>query len=85
MAALSSYEVVSAPSASLQVAKPNSTLFTDIDSTDDQVVAVGKFGTIVTSADGQNWQQAEVPVQSLLTAVTIKSDKAAWHVAMMQP
>jgi len=78
MAALSSYEVVSAPSASLQVAKPNSTLFTDIDSTDDQVVAVGKFGTIVTSADGQNWQQAEVPVQSLLTAVTIKSDKAAW-------
>ncbi|ALO42284.1 BNR repeat protein [Pseudoalteromonas phenolica] len=78
MATFSSYEVLSAPSASLQVAKPNSTLFTDIDSTDDQVVAVGKFGTIVTSTDGQNWRQAEVPVQSLLTAVTIKSDKAAW-------
>ena len=78
MAAFSSYEALSAPATSLQVAKPHTTLFADVDSTDNQVVAVGKFGTIVTSNDGQSWQQAEVPVQSLLTAVTIKSDKAAW-------
>ena len=78
IATFSSFEVLSAPPASLQVAKPHTTLFADIDSTDKQVIAVGKFGTIVTSTDGENWQQAEVPVQSLLTAVTVKSDKAAW-------
>ena len=78
MAAFSSFEVLSAPPVSLQVAKPHTTLFADIDSTDNRVVAVGKFGTIVTSADGHTWQQAEVPVQSLLTAVTIKSNKSAW-------
>jgi photosystem II stability/assembly factor-like uncharacterized protein len=77
-AAVASFGVFSSAPDALQVAKPNTTLFTDIDSIDNHVIAVGKFGTIVTSSDGQNWTQAHVPVQSLLTAVTVKSEQAAW-------
>ena len=78
MAAVSSHGAFSSAPAALQVAKPTTTLFTDIDSIDNNVIAVGKFGTIVTSEDGQNWAQAQTPVQSLLTAVTVKSENAAW-------
>lgn len=75
---MSSFSVLSSPEPALQVAKPYTTLFTDITENSNKVYAVGKFGTIVTSKDGENWVQSEVPVQSLLTAVTVKSEKNAW-------
>jgi photosystem II stability/assembly factor-like uncharacterized protein len=66
------------PEPALQVSHPERTLFTDIVNNEGTLIAVGKHGTIVTSSDGTNWQQAQVPVQSLLTAVTSKDADHAW-------
>jgi photosystem II stability/assembly factor-like uncharacterized protein len=32
-------------------------------------VAVGQYGHILLSSDGDNWQQANVPLQTTLTSV----------------
>lgn len=71
-------DAVAAASDALMVAHPQRTLLTDISYTGAQLVAVGKHGTIVTSKDGKSWQQAHVPVQSLLTSVTFASEKKGW-------
>lgn len=45
------------------------------------LVAVGDYGTIVRSTDeGKTWQQAEVPVSMLLTAVHFVDDSRGWAV-----
>lgn len=64
--------------SALKVAKPEATLYTDIASYKGTAIAVGKFGSIVTSQNGKDWVQASVPTQTLLTAVTIQSETAAW-------
>ena len=45
------------------------------------LIAVGDYGTVVRSADeGRTWQQAEVPVSALLTAVHFVDDNRGWAV-----
>lgn len=45
------------------------------------LVAVGDYGTIVRSTDeGKTWQQAEVPVSALLTAVHFVDETRGWAV-----
>lgn len=45
------------------------------------LVAVGDYGTVVRSTDeGKTWQQAEVPVSVLLTAVHFADDSHGWAV-----
>ncbi|CCQ11834.1 FIG002465: BNR repeat protein [Pseudoalteromonas luteoviolacea B = ATCC 29581] len=66
------------PQPSLTVSHPERTLFTDIEFTGSHYVAVGKHGTIVTSADGTTWTQGASPVQSLLTAVNFIDNKQGW-------
>ncbi|NMG74958.1 WD40/YVTN/BNR-like repeat-containing protein [Aromatoleum diolicum] len=45
------------------------------------LIAVGDYGTIVRSTDeGKTWQQAEVPVSALLTAVHFVDDERGWAV-----
>ena len=45
------------------------------------LVAVGDYGTIVRSTDeGKTWQQAEVPVSTLLTAVHFVDETHGWAV-----
>lgn len=47
----------------------------------DALVAVGDYGTVVRSTDnGKSWQQAEVPVSSLLTAVHFADARRGWAV-----
>lgn len=47
----------------------------------DALVAVGDYGTVVRSTDhGQTWQQAAVPVSSLLTAVHFADARRGWAV-----
>lgn len=47
----------------------------------DALVAVGDYGTVVRSTDnGQSWQQAAVPVSSLLTAVHFADARRGWAV-----
>ena len=54
---------------SFQAEQATKTLFTDITATDSKVIAVGQHGTIVYSNDGNQWQQAQSPLDLLLTAV----------------
>ena len=44
------------------------------------LVAVGERGHILLSSDGQQWQQASVPVQSTLTAVYFVDETHGWAV-----
>lgn len=44
-----------------------------------RIVAVGAFGNIVYSDNGDEWRQADsVPTQTLLTTVTFLDDKEGW-------
>ncbi|KZN42949.1 hypothetical protein N482_19260 [Pseudoalteromonas luteoviolacea NCIMB 1942] len=71
-------EAVSGESAALMVAHPETTLLTDITYSGENLVAVGKHGTIVLSKDGNHWHQASVPIQSLLTAIDFTSPLHGW-------
>lgn len=51
----------------------NQSLLLDVDATEFAVM-VGERGHILTSSDGENFQQATVPSQSTLTATTIVGD-----------
>ncbi len=46
----------------------------------EQLVAVGQHGHILLSSDGEQWQQANVPVQSTLTSVYFLNDLLGWAV-----
>lgn len=47
----------------------------------DALVAVGDHGTVIRSTDGgQSWQQADVPISSLLTAVHFVDGRQGWAV-----
>lgn len=47
---------------------------------DDKLVAVGHHGHIIISSDGQQWQQANVPVQATLTSVFFINEQLGWAV-----
>lgn len=47
---------------------------------DSQLVAVGHHGHIITSHDGEHWQQANVPVQTTLTSVYFVNENLGWAV-----
>ena len=44
----------------------------------DKLVAVGQYGHILLSSDGENWQQANVPVQVTLTSVYFLNELLGW-------
>lgn len=46
----------------------------------DKLAAVGQYGHILLSSDGENWQQGNVPVQSTLTSVFFLNEKLGWAV-----
>jgi photosystem II stability/assembly factor-like uncharacterized protein len=53
-------------------------LLTDITKIGNKLVAVGERGHIIFSMDGSNWQQANVPVNVLLTAVDFKNNSVGF-------
>lgn len=54
-------------------------MMTDITRADDRLVAVGDMGVVIYSDDqGQQWQQAAVPVTTLLTSVHFTSTQRGW-------
>jgi photosystem II stability/assembly factor-like uncharacterized protein len=56
-------------------------LLLDITSVDSsKLVAVGQHGHILISSDGQQWQQANVPINSTLTAVYFVNKNLGWAV-----
>ena len=50
-------------------------LLLDIDHDSSMMVAVGERGHILTSMDGESWEQKAVPAQTLLTSVYLDGDK----------
>lgn len=56
-------------------------LVLDITRAGDRLVAVGGYGVILFSDDdGESWRQAQVPVQSTLTAVHFPTAEKGWAV-----
>jgi photosystem II stability/assembly factor-like uncharacterized protein len=55
-------------------------LLLDVVHTGERFVAVGDRGAIVLSADGQKWEQVQVPVRAALTAVTFADPQHGWAV-----
>ena len=47
---------------------------------EDKLVAVGQHGHILLSSDGEEWQQANVPVQATLTSVYFLNEQLGWAV-----
>lgn len=57
----------------------HSVLLTDVSRAGDRLVAVGDFGVVLYSDDnGEQWQQASVPVTTLLTSVHFTSPQVGW-------
>ncbi len=71
-------QVLPQPAIPAQLAAQN--LLTDITRTSETALAVGKWGNIVFSNDSNTWQQANSPVQSLLTAVHFVDAQNGWAV-----
>lgn len=68
-----------APNYAISAINASKTLLTDITNTGAGLVAVGKHGTVITSKNAENWQQAQsVPTQVLLTAVDFSSETHGW-------
>lgn len=68
------------PQAAIPAKLAAKNLLTDITRVGDGTLAVGKWGNIVYSDDHKNWQQANSPVQSLLTSVYFVDANNGWAV-----
>lgn len=68
------------PTAAMSSHLAKDNLLTDITVSGGKLIAVGERGHIVYSTDGVNWQQANVPVSVLLTAVDFVDNKVGFAV-----
>lgn len=69
------------PKAAVIAPLAEQALFTDVVTIGDRgYAAVGERGHILISQDAQRWQQAKVPVQSLLTSVYFTDADYGWAV-----
>jgi len=67
--------------ASLPSDKAAESLLTDVEVLNDKVIAVGDRGHILVSTNnGESWDQSITPVQYLLTAVDFGNDQNIWAV-----
>lgn len=70
----------SQPIPAVQMPLASEKLLTDIEFNGQYYVAVGERGHIIYSDNLQSWQQADVPVNVLLTAVTFVDANNGWAV-----
>lgn len=57
----------------------HSVLLTDITRVQDRLLAIGDFGVVLYSDnEGIDWQQANVPVTTLLTSIYFSSETVGW-------
>lgn len=70
-----------APKAAYQMPLASKALLTDIVTVGETgLAAIGDRGHILLSQDGESWQQAQVPVQSLLTSIYFTDAQYGWAV-----
>jgi photosystem II stability/assembly factor-like uncharacterized protein len=65
--------------AEKMVLTPRSLLL-DVTRAGESLVAVGDRGAVIVSADGQSWEQMDVPVRAALTAVHFPDPQHGWAV-----
>lgn len=81
LSAAAKTEVVAAPSYSIESPAATQGLLLDVVRVGQRLLSVGDRGHILYSDDeGQNWLQARVPTQQLLTAVYFVDDRYGWAV-----
>lgn len=68
------------PQAAYIEPRVTASILTDIVRTSAGFIIVGERGHILISADGETWQQAQVPVQSSLNSVFFVNEKQGWAV-----
>lgn len=69
------------PIAAFKAPLASESLLTDLTSVNNEfLISVGERGHILRSIDGINWQQAEVPVQANLNAVSFVDNQHGWVV-----
>jgi len=67
--------------ASIKSDLASKSLLLDIDKiSEEKLVSVGEYGHILLSTNGKKWHQADVPVQTTLTAVSFYNDTLGWAV-----
>lgn len=81
LSATAKTEGVAAPSYSIESSAATQGLLLDVVRAGQRLISVGDRGHILYSDDeGQNWLQARVPTQQLLTAVYFVDDRYGWAV-----
>jgi photosystem II stability/assembly factor-like uncharacterized protein len=70
--------VAQQPTAAMKSKLAPKQLMTDITLAGSKLVAVGERGHILISEDGEQWQQANVPVNVLLTSIDFKNDNVGF-------
>ena len=81
LSATAKTEGVAAPSYSIESPAATAGLLLDVVRAGQRLLSVGDRGHILYSDDeGQNWLQARVPTQQLLTAVYFVDDRYGWAV-----
>ena len=74
-------ETTSSLSSSVKAPLASKSLLLDITNiAQEKLIVVGEHGHILLSVDGQEWQQADVPVQTTLTSVFFFNSQLGWAV-----
>lgn len=77
---LSHYSVAE-PKAAIMMPKAHKSLLLDIQAVAHKLIAVGERGHVLVSTDnGESWQQSAVPTAQTLTAVHFINEKQGWAV-----
>jgi photosystem II stability/assembly factor-like uncharacterized protein len=75
------FNALSEQRAAINAPLANQSLLLDITKiSENRIVAIGERGHILLSENGVNWQQANVPVRTTLTAIYFANEKQGWAV-----
>ncbi len=77
-AAMSEARPEDSPSAALPAPKAAENRLLDIAVAGESLIAVGQFGVILRSQDGDTWEQMPSPVDTMLTRVVFTDAQSGW-------
>lgn len=68
------------PTPAMMVSRASAGVMFDVQAVQDGLVAVGGYGNILRSGDGEHWQQVASPVDTALTWVSFADARNGWAV-----